>query len=205
MNRSPTRRRTTATTSPAGSRSSRRHAPRRSTAWSSRRLRRSTGSGRHPGHRGRSAPADDPYGESKRTFEAALAWYGRAYGLRSVTLRYFNVAGATEALGEDHDPETHLIPNVLRAAEGEASITIFGDDYPTPDGTCIRDYIHVSRPGRRPPQGDRSHRSRRFAYHPTRSSATWGTAAASRSARSSPPPKPWSGGRSHPPSGRAAG
>ena len=86
----------------------------------------------------------NPYGESKRTFEAALAWYGRAYGLRSVTLRYFNVAGATEALGEDHDPETHLIPNVLRAAEGDASITIFGDDYPTPDGTCIRDYIHVA-------------------------------------------------------------
>ena len=107
----------------------------------------------------------NPYGESKRTFEAALAWYGRAYGLRSVTLRYFNVAGATEALGEDHDPETHLIPNVLRAAEGEASITIFGDDYPTPDGTCIRDYIHVSRPGRRPPQGDRSHRARRSADH----------------------------------------
>ena len=86
----------------------------------------------------------NPYGESKRAFESALAWYGRAYGLRSVTLRYFNVAGATETLGEDHDPETHLIPTVLLAAEGGAELAIFGDDYPTADGTCIRDYIHVS-------------------------------------------------------------
>ena len=86
----------------------------------------------------------NPYGETKRTFEGALRWYGAAYGLRSVTLRYFNVAGATEALGEDHDPETHLIPNVLAAAEGRADLTLFGDDYPTPDGTCIRDYIHVA-------------------------------------------------------------
>jgi UDP-glucose 4-epimerase len=86
----------------------------------------------------------NPYGESKRAFESALAWYGRAYGLRSVTLRYFNVAGATGTLGEDHDPETHLIPTVLLAAEGGNELTIFGDDYPTADGTCIRDYIHVS-------------------------------------------------------------
>ena len=86
----------------------------------------------------------NPYGETKRTFESALAWYGRAYGLRSVTLRYFNVAGATETLGEDHDPETHLIPNVLAAAAGKRELTVFGDDYPTPDGTCIRDYIHVA-------------------------------------------------------------
>jgi UDP-glucose 4-epimerase len=86
----------------------------------------------------------NPYGESKRAFESALAWYGRAYGLRSVTLRYFNVAGATDTLGEDHDPETHLIPTVLLAAEGGDELAIFGDDYPTPDGTCIRDYIHVS-------------------------------------------------------------
>ena len=86
----------------------------------------------------------NPYGETKRTFEGALRWYGAAYGLRSATLRYFNVAGATEALGEDHDPETHLIPNVLAAAEGGAKVTVFGDDYPTPDGTCIRDYIHVA-------------------------------------------------------------
>jgi UDP-glucose 4-epimerase len=86
----------------------------------------------------------NPYGESKRAFEAALGWYGRAYGLRSVSLRYFNVAGATATLGEDHDPETHLIPNVLRAALGRTELTVFGDDYPTPDGTCIRDYIHVA-------------------------------------------------------------
>jgi UDP-glucose 4-epimerase len=85
----------------------------------------------------------NPYGETKRTFEAALAWYGRAYGMRGVSLRYFNVAGATDDLGEDHDPETHLIPNVLAAAEGRQALTVFGDDYPTPDGTCIRDYIHV--------------------------------------------------------------
>jgi UDP-glucose 4-epimerase len=86
----------------------------------------------------------NPYGESKRAFEAALGWYGRAYGLRTVSLRYFNVAGATATLGEDHDPETHLIPNILRAALGLTELTVFGDDYPTPDGTCIRDYIHVA-------------------------------------------------------------
>jgi UDP-glucose 4-epimerase len=86
----------------------------------------------------------NPYGESKRAFESALAWYGRAYGLRSVSLRYFNVAGATEALGEVHDPETHLLPNVLNALDGGPKLTVFGDDYPTPDGTCIRDYIHVA-------------------------------------------------------------
>src|SRR3954469_5372844 len=86
----------------------------------------------------------NPYGDSKRSFEGALGWYGRAYDLRTVALRYFNVAGATEALGEDHSPETHLIPNVLMAAEGRRELTVFGDDYPTPDGTCIRDYIHVA-------------------------------------------------------------
>ena len=86
----------------------------------------------------------NPYGETKRTFEAALRWYGAAYGLRSVSLRYFNVAGATDERGEDHDPETHLIPNALRAADGGAALTVFGDDYPTRDGTCIRDYIHVA-------------------------------------------------------------
>jgi len=84
------------------------------------------------------------YGETKRTFEGALRFYGDAYGLRSVSLRYFNVAGATERSGELHDPETHLIPNLLRAAETGEPITLFGDDYPTPDGTCIRDYIHVA-------------------------------------------------------------
>jgi UDP-glucose 4-epimerase len=85
----------------------------------------------------------NPYGETKRTFEGALGWYGRAYGLRSVILRYFNVAGATELNGEDHEPESHLIPNVLRAAEGRGPVTVFGDDYPTPDGTAVRDYIDV--------------------------------------------------------------
>jgi UDP-glucose 4-epimerase len=86
----------------------------------------------------------NPYGETKRTFEGALRFYGEAYGLRSVSLRYFNVAGATERSGELHEPETHLIPNVLRAAETGEPITLFGDDYSTPDGTCIRDYIHVA-------------------------------------------------------------
>jgi UDP-glucose 4-epimerase len=85
------------------------------------------------------------YGETKRTFEAAMAAYGIAYGLRSVSLRYFNVGGATGRLGEVHDPETHLIPNVLKAADGTSGpLTLFGEDYPTPDGTCVRDYIHVT-------------------------------------------------------------
>ncbi|MHB8890694.1 MAG: UDP-glucose 4-epimerase GalE [Candidatus Limnocylindrales bacterium] len=84
------------------------------------------------------------YGETKRTFEGALHWYGGAYGFRSVILRYFNVAGATGRLGEVHRPETHLIPNVLIAAEGGPALTLFGEDYPTPDGTPIRDYIHVA-------------------------------------------------------------
>jgi GrpB-like predicted nucleotidyltransferase (UPF0157 family) len=72
-----------------------------------------------------------------------MAWYGTAYGIRSVSLRYFNVAGASEVNGERHDPETHLIPNVLIAMENARPLTLFGDDYPTPDGTAIRDYIHV--------------------------------------------------------------
>jgi UDP-glucose 4-epimerase len=84
------------------------------------------------------------YGETKRTFEGALRWYGGAYGVRSVVLRYFNVAGATERLGEIHRPETHLIPNVLIAVAGGPPLTLFGDDYPTTDGTAVRDYIHVS-------------------------------------------------------------
>jgi len=84
-----------------------------------------------------------PYGETKRTFEEALRWYGGAYGLRSVIFRYFNVAGASRRNGEDHEPETHLIPNVLAAAQSDDELTLFGDDFPTPDGTCIRDYIHV--------------------------------------------------------------
>lgn len=83
------------------------------------------------------------YGETKRCVEAAIAWYGHGYGLRSVILRYFNVAGASRVNGEQHDPETHLIPNVLLTAEQGREMTIFGGDYPTPDGTCVRDYIHV--------------------------------------------------------------
>ena len=71
------------------------------------------------------------------------SWYGRAYGLRSVSLRYFNAAGASAAYGEVHDPETHLIPNILRSVERDEELSLFGGDYPTPDGTPIRDYIHV--------------------------------------------------------------
>ncbi|HQR33453.1 MAG TPA: UDP-glucose 4-epimerase GalE [Blastocatellia bacterium] len=86
----------------------------------------------------------NPYGESKLMIERMLRWCDEAYGLRYVSLRYFNAAGATERCGEDHDPETHLIPNVLKVAAGKAEhVNIFGEDYPTPDGTCMRDYIHV--------------------------------------------------------------
>jgi UDP-glucose 4-epimerase len=85
----------------------------------------------------------NPYGETKRTFEGALDWYGRAYGLRSVSLRYFNAAGASARFGEAHDPETHIIPNILGSVERNEELTLFGGDYPTPDGTPIRDYIHV--------------------------------------------------------------
>jgi UDP-glucose 4-epimerase len=90
------------------------------------------------------------YGESKLLVERMLGWMHRIHGLRSAALRYFNVAGAPEGpggitRGEAHDPETHLIPLILDVALGRRkSICIFGDDYPTPDGTCIRDYIHVS-------------------------------------------------------------
>jgi len=84
----------------------------------------------------------NPYGASKLAFESAMGWYA-AYGLRSVSLRYFNVAGASEHYGERHDPETHLVPNMLQAARGGTPLTIFGNDYPTADGTAIRDYIHV--------------------------------------------------------------
>ena len=83
------------------------------------------------------------YGETKRCVESAIEWYGRGYGLRSVILRYFNAAGASKLNGEQHEPETHLVPVVLAAAEAGREVTLFGDDYPTPDGTCIRDYIHV--------------------------------------------------------------
>jgi UDP-glucose 4-epimerase len=83
------------------------------------------------------------YGETKRTLETAAGWYARAYGLRPIALRYFNVAGASERNGERHDPETHLIPNLLNAVEGGKPFTLTGVDYPTRDGTTIRDYLHV--------------------------------------------------------------
>ena len=84
------------------------------------------------------------YGESKLAFEKALGWYARAHGLRHVSLRYFNACGATEMSGERHDPETHLIPILLEVALGHrASVHLFGTDYDTLDGTCVRDYIHV--------------------------------------------------------------
>jgi UDP-glucose 4-epimerase len=86
----------------------------------------------------------NPYGETKLAFERALRWYSEAYNLRYAALRYFNAAGATAKCGEWHDPETHLIPIVLQVAAGKRShVEIYGDDYPTSDGTCVRDYIHV--------------------------------------------------------------
>jgi UDP-glucose 4-epimerase len=90
-----------------------------------------------------------PYGESKLAVDTTLTEFSRMYGFGAVSLRYFNVAGAAEQadgswLGERHHPETHLIPNVLAAAAEGRPVRVFGDDYPTPDGTCIRDYIHVT-------------------------------------------------------------
>lgn len=86
----------------------------------------------------------NPYGESKLIYEKMLRWYSELNGLRFVTLRYFNAAGASEKYGEEHDPETHIIPLILQVALGQRPhIQIYGDDYATPDGTAIRDYIHV--------------------------------------------------------------
>ncbi|HEY2342617.1 MAG TPA: UDP-glucose 4-epimerase GalE, partial [Chthoniobacteraceae bacterium] len=86
----------------------------------------------------------NPYGESKLQFEKMLRWYDEIHSLRYVALRYFNAAGATGKYGEDHRIETHLIPNVLKTALGQRThVEIFGTDYETPDGTCIRDYIHI--------------------------------------------------------------
>jgi UDP-glucose 4-epimerase len=95
------------------------------------------------------APIDpqSPYGDSKWMLERALRWAGQVHDLRSASLRYFNAAGADPAgrLGEDHRPESHLIPLVIDAALGRwPALEVYGDDYPTPDGTCIRDYVHVS-------------------------------------------------------------
>jgi UDP-glucose 4-epimerase len=84
------------------------------------------------------------YGETKLAFEKALNWFDTAYGIKYASLRYFNAAGASARCGELHDPETHLVPLILDTARGDSpSVRIFGDDYPTEDGTCIRDYIHV--------------------------------------------------------------
>lgn len=86
----------------------------------------------------------NPYGESKLAFEKILRWYSEIHGLRYVALRYFNAAGASEHFGEEHRVETHLIPNVLKVALGQMPhVEIYGTDYETPDGTCIRDYIHI--------------------------------------------------------------
>jgi UDP-glucose 4-epimerase len=86
----------------------------------------------------------NPYGESKLAFEKILHWYDQIHGLKFVSLRYFNAAGATEKFGEDHRQETHLIPNVLKVALAQKpNVEIYGTDYETPDGTCIRDYIHI--------------------------------------------------------------
>jgi len=86
----------------------------------------------------------NPYGESKLMFERMLRWYHQIHGLEFVAFRYFNAAGASPKLGEHHRTETHLIPNVLKVPLGQAKhCEIYGTDYPTPDGTCIRDYIHI--------------------------------------------------------------
>jgi len=86
----------------------------------------------------------NPYGATKLAFEGAMRWFAASHDFQAISLRYFNVAGATERNGEDHEPETHLMPLVLRVAAGESThVQIFGQDYPTPDGTCIRDFIHV--------------------------------------------------------------
>ena len=87
----------------------------------------------------------NPYGESKLMFEKILGWYEQLHGLEFIAFRYFNAAGASKKFGEHHRIETHLIPNVLKVALGQAShCEIFGTDYPTPDGTCVRDYIHIA-------------------------------------------------------------
>ena len=86
----------------------------------------------------------NPYGESKLCFEKVLKWYSQIYGIKYAALRYFNAAGATDNYGEDHRPESHLIPIILQAVRGKRDkLMLFGDDYDTPDGSCIRDYIHI--------------------------------------------------------------
>jgi UDP-glucose 4-epimerase len=86
----------------------------------------------------------NPYGESKLMFEKILKWYQQIHGLEFIAFRYFNAAGASQRYGEHHRIESHLIPNVLRVPLGQAEqCEIYGTDYPTPDGTCVRDYIHI--------------------------------------------------------------
>lgn len=85
----------------------------------------------------------NPYGETKLASERLLKWYDQAYGFKSISIRFFNAAGATPELGEDHHDESHIIPNIINAQLSGKEFTLFGNDYPTPDGTCVRDYIHV--------------------------------------------------------------
>lgn len=86
---------------------------------------------------------ENPYGETKLATERLLKWYDKAYGFKSISIRFFNAAGATAELGEDHHDESHIIPNIIKAQLENREFTLFGNDYPTPDGTCVRDYIHV--------------------------------------------------------------
>lgn len=87
---------------------------------------------------------EHPYGESKLIFEKILDFYRQAYGIQPISLRYFNAAGATKNRGEWHNPETHLIPNILLSIIEQKPVTVYGNDYDTPDGTCVRDYVHVA-------------------------------------------------------------
>ncbi len=86
---------------------------------------------------------ENPYGETKLSAERLLKWFDKAYGFKSISIRFFNAAGATEELGEDHHDESHIIPNIITAQLAAKEFTLFGNDYTTPDGTCVRDYIHV--------------------------------------------------------------
>lgn len=86
---------------------------------------------------------ENPYGETKLVIERMLKWYDTAYGLKSISIRFFNAAGATDQYGEDHHDESHIIPNIINAQKDGREFVLFGNDYPTPDGTCVRDYIHV--------------------------------------------------------------
>lgn len=86
---------------------------------------------------------ENPYGETKLATERLLKWYDHAYGFKSISIRFFNAAGATDELGEDHHDESHIIPNIINAQLAGREFTLFGNDYPTPDGTCVRDYIHI--------------------------------------------------------------